>query len=106
MDTIGLINTTNSTWMLSITCSKLGPSSSLMLPYVVVASISPPPPPPITYEQVCSSSSFESTIDDLKVILNFFLSGEVTNLKLNVSPGVAGFIRVSINEIDVLVKAM
>jgi hypothetical protein len=37
MDAIGSADTTNSTWMLSITYFRLGPSSSLMLPYVIVA---------------------------------------------------------------------
>ncbi len=37
MDNTGVIDTTSSTWMLSITWSKLGSSSSSMLPCVVVA---------------------------------------------------------------------
>jgi hypothetical protein len=56
-----------------------------MLPCVVVALSFSPPPPLISYEQVCSSSSFESLIDDPKVVLDFFLGGEVTGSRLNLS---------------------
>ncbi len=37
MGTIGLVDSTFSTWMLSITLSKLGLGSSLMLPCVAIA---------------------------------------------------------------------
>jgi hypothetical protein len=63
--------------MLSIILSRLGLSSSSMLPCVVVASSSSPPPPLISSKQVRSSSSFESLTDDPKVILDLFLRGEV-----------------------------
>jgi len=46
--------------------------------------------PPISFEQVRSSSSFESTTYDLKVVLDFFLGGEATNLKFNLSFNVGG----------------
>ncbi len=52
---IGIISSTNLIgliYMLSITLSKLGSSFSLVLPYVVVASIFFPPPPLISSEQV------------------------------------------------------
>jgi len=48
-----------------------------MLPCVVVALSSSPPLPPISFEQVRSSSSFKSLTDDPKVILDFFLGGDV-----------------------------
>ncbi len=78
--------------MLSITWSRLGLRSSLMLFYVVFTSSSSPPPPPISSEQVHYSSSFKSLTDDPKVIMDFFLGGEV--IGLNVSLGVGGSIRV------------
>jgi hypothetical protein len=49
MEITGLVNTTCSTWML-ITWSKLGSSSSSMLPCVVFASSSSPLLPPISSE--------------------------------------------------------
>jgi hypothetical protein len=63
-----------------------------MLPYVAVASSSFPPLPPISSEQVCSSSSFEPLTGVPKVVLDFFLGGEVIGLGLNLSLGVGGSI--------------
>jgi hypothetical protein len=63
-----------------------------MLPYIVVALSFFPPPPLISFEHVYSSSSSESLTDDPKVILDFFLSDEVTSSKLNLSLGVGGSI--------------
>ncbi len=60
MESIRSIDTIGSTWILSITWSKLGSVSSSTLPYIVVALSSSPPPPPMSSEQVHSSSSFES----------------------------------------------
>jgi hypothetical protein len=37
---------------------------------------------------------FESTTYDLKVVIDFFLSGEVIGLGLNLSLGVGGFVRI------------
>jgi len=50
METTCLANIICSTWMLSITWSKLGLGSSSMLPCIVVASNSSPLPLPISYE--------------------------------------------------------
>jgi hypothetical protein len=50
---------------------------------------SSPPPPPILSKQVHSSSSSKSIKCDLKVVLYFFLSGEVIGLRLNLSLGVS-----------------
>jgi hypothetical protein len=50
METTSSINTTRSTWILSITLSKLGLGSSSMLPYVAIALSFSPPPPPMSYE--------------------------------------------------------
>jgi hypothetical protein len=80
--------------MLLIIGSMLDSSSSSMLPCIVVTSSSSPPLPPISPKQVCSSSSFESLISDPKVVLDFFLGGEVTCLGLNLSFGVGGYVRV------------
>jgi hypothetical protein len=55
---------------------------------MVVTSNSSPPPFPISFEQVHSSSSFESLISDPKVVLDFFLGGEV--IRPNLSLGVGG----------------
>jgi len=66
----------------------LGLGSSLMPLYVVVASSSSPPTPPISSKQVRSLSSFESLTDDPKVVLDFFLGGEV--IRPNLSLGVGG----------------
>jgi hypothetical protein len=49
METTCSTNITGSTWMLSITLSRLGSSSSSMLPYIVVA-LSSSLPPPISFE--------------------------------------------------------
>jgi hypothetical protein len=43
---------------------------------------------------VCSSSSFESLNGDPKIILDFFLGGEVIGSMVNMSLGVGGFIHV------------
>jgi hypothetical protein len=77
--------------MLLITLSKLGLGSSSILPCVVVASSIYSPLPLISYEQVCSSSSFESLTSDTKVVLDFFLGGEVASLGFNLSRGVSVF---------------
>jgi len=50
-----------------------------MLPCIVVALSFSPPLPPISSKQVLSSSSFESLIGDPKVVLDFFLGGDVTS---------------------------
>ncbi len=80
--------------MLSITWSKLGLNSSSMMLCVAIASSFSPPLPSILFGQICSSSSFESLIGDPKIILDFFLGGEVTSLRLNMSIGVGGFVHV------------
>jgi hypothetical protein len=77
MEIISSVDTTGSTWMLSITLSRLGLSSSSMLPCVIVASSSSPPPPLISSKHVHSPSSSKSLTDDPKVILDLFLGGEV-----------------------------
>jgi hypothetical protein len=77
-----------------------------MLPYVVVTLSSSPPPPLISSEQVCSSSSFESLIGDPKVVLDFFLGGEVTSLRLNLSLGVGDLYASTIDGTNVWVKVM
>ncbi len=92
METTSLVNTTCSTWMLLITWSRLGSGSSSMLPYVIVTSSSSPPLPPISSKHVWSSTSSKSLTDDPKVVLDFFLSGEVTSLGFNLSLGVGSFI--------------
>ncbi len=99
---IGLID---STWMLSITQSKLGSNFSSMLPCVIIACSFSPPPPPILSEHVCSSASSESITCDMKIILDFFLGGEVTNSRLSLSLGVGGCIHVLVYETHMLVKA-
>jgi hypothetical protein len=63
-----------------------------MLSYVVVASSSFSPLPPISYEHVHSSSSFESLTSDPKVVMTFFLGGEVIGSRLNLSLGVGGYV--------------
>ncbi len=80
--------------MLSITLSRLGLGSSSMLPYVIVASSSSPPLPPISSKQVHCSSSSESLTSDPKVVLDFFLGGEVKGLGLNSSLSVGNFVRI------------
>jgi len=60
METTSSINTAGSTWILSITWSKLGLGFSSMLPYVAIALSFSPSPPPMSYEQVRSSSSSKS----------------------------------------------
>jgi hypothetical protein len=65
-----------------------------MLPYITIASSSSPPLLPNSSEQVHSSSSFESLTDDPKVVLDFFLGGEVTNSGLHLSLSVGGFIHI------------
>jgi len=91
---ISTIGSTGLAWMLSITWSRLGSCSSFRLPYVTVAWNSSPPPPPILFEQVSSSSSFESTTYDLKLVIDFFLSVEVTCSRLNLSLGVGNYVHV------------
>jgi len=80
--------------MLLITLSRLGLSSSSMLPYIVVALSFSPPPPLISSKQVHSSSSFELTTCDPKVHIDFFFSGEVTGSILNLSFGVGSYVHV------------
>jgi hypothetical protein len=63
-----------------------------MLPCVVVALSPFPSPPSISSKQVRFSSSYKSTIGDLKVVLNFVLGGEVTCSWLNMSFGVGNFV--------------
>jgi hypothetical protein len=53
-----------------------------------------PPAPPISFEQVRSSSSFDSLIGYSKVVLDLFFSGGVTGSGLNMSLGVGGSIRI------------
>ncbi len=65
-----------------------------MLHYIVVTLISSPLLPPISFEQVCSSSSFEPLTIDPKVVLDFFLGGDVTGSRLNMSFGVGGSIHI------------
>jgi hypothetical protein len=65
-----------------------------MLPWVDVALNSFPPLPPISLKHVHSSSSSESLISDPKVVLDFFLGGEVTGSRLNLSLGVGDYIRI------------
>ncbi len=72
----------------------LGSSFSSMLPYVDVTLSYFPPPPPISYDKVHSSSSSESITNDPKVVLDFFLGGEVIGSRLNMSLGVGGLIYV------------
>jgi len=91
MGTIGSTNSTSSTWMLSITWSKLGSSFSSMLPCVAVTLKKIPSPPPISSEQVRSSSSSKSITYDSKVVINFFFGGEETSSRLNLSLGVGDF---------------
>jgi len=91
---ISTIGSTGSTWMLSITWSRWGSCSSYMLPYVTIAWNSFPPPPPILSEHVCSSSSFDSTTYDLKVVLDLFFNGQVTFSRLNLSLGVGNYVHV------------
>ncbi len=88
MKIIGIVDTIGSSWILVITWSRLGSSSSSMLSYVVVASSSSPPLPPISFEQVRSSSSFESLTSDPKVVVAFFFGGQVIGSKFNLSLGV------------------
>jgi len=65
-----------------------------MLPCIVVALSFSPPLPPISSKQVLSSSSFESLIGDPKVVLDFFLGGDVTSWRLHLSLGVGGFVHI------------
>jgi hypothetical protein len=59
-----------------------------MLSWVDVALNFFPPLPPISSEHVHSSSFSESLTNDPKVVLDFFLGGEVTCSRLNLSLGV------------------
>jgi hypothetical protein len=65
-----------------------------MLPYVAIASSSSPPLPTISFEHIRSSSSYESLTNDPKVVMDFFLGGEVTSSGFNLSFGVGDFVRV------------
>jgi hypothetical protein len=76
-----------------------------MLPYIAVA-LSYPLPPPISFEQARSSSSFESLTDNPKIVLDFFLGGELTNSRLNLSLGVGDFYKSSIDGTNMWVKVM
>jgi hypothetical protein len=80
--------------MLLITLFRLGSNSSSMLSCVVVASNFSPPLPPISSEQVCSSSSSKSLTSDPKIVLDFFLNGEVTSLGLHLSLDVGSFMHI------------
>jgi len=55
----------------------------------MASSFSPPP-----FEQVYSSSSSKSLTDDPKVILAFFLGGEATSSRLNLSLSVGGYVHI------------
>jgi hypothetical protein len=90
MRTTSLVNVIGSFWMLVITWSKLGSRPSLILCCVAMASSFSPPP----FEQVCSSSSSKSLTDDPKVILAFFLGGEATSSRLNLSLSVGGYVHI------------
>jgi hypothetical protein len=54
-----------------------------MLTYVIVALSFSLLPPLVSSKHICSSSFFESTTDDPKIVLNFFLGGEVISSGLN-----------------------
>jgi hypothetical protein len=58
---------------LSVTLSKLGLGSSLMLPCVAIALSFSPPLPPISSERVRSSPSPKSLTSDPKIVLDCFL---------------------------------
>jgi hypothetical protein len=83
-----------------------------MLPYVVIALSSSSLPPIISFEQVHSSSSFESLTNDMKVVMDFFLCDEVTSSRLNMSLRVGGSIHVfnqwdlRVGEGDIVVKCV
>ncbi len=96
MDITSLIDTTCSILMLLIIWCRLGSGSSLMLPCVAVTLSFYPPLLPISFEHVCSSSSSKSITDDSKVLLDFFLGGEITSSRLNLSLGVGSSIRIFI----------
>jgi hypothetical protein len=76
-----------------------------MLPCVGVA-LSYPLPHPISFERAHSSSSFESLTDNPKIVLNFFLGGELTNSRLNLCLGVGDFYKSSIDGTNMWVKVM
>jgi hypothetical protein len=61
---------------------------------MAVTSSSYPPLPPTSFEQVCSSSSFESLTSDPKGVLDLFLGGEVIGSRLNFSLGVGGYVHI------------
>jgi hypothetical protein len=77
MDITSLVDSIGSSWMLSITLSKLGSSSFSMLSWVAIIYSYYPPPPPISFEHVHSLSSSMLTTSELKVVLDFFFNGEI-----------------------------
>ncbi len=85
------IGTTCSTYMLSFTLSKLGSSFSLVLSYVIVVSTLLHLHPQFHINKFIL---LESTTCDLKVVIDFFLNGEVIGLGLNMSLGVGDFVRI------------
>ncbi len=85
MDITSLVDSIGSTWMLSITLSKLGSSSYSMLSCVVIIWNYYPPLPPISFEWIHYVSSSTSTTCDPKVILDFFFNGEVIGSGFNLS---------------------
>ncbi len=80
--------------MLVITRCRLGSKSSSIMSYVIVASSSSPPLPPFSFEQVHSSSFFQSLTNDLKIVLDFFLGSEVIGSRLNLSFGVGSYVHI------------
>jgi hypothetical protein len=74
--------------MLSISWSRLGSGSSSKLLYIGFIWSSSSSAPPISFEQLRSSSSSKSITWNLKVVLDFFLGGEVASLGFNLSCGV------------------
>jgi hypothetical protein len=77
-----------------------------MLSSIAIASSSYPPLPPISSEHVHSSSSSELLTGDTKVVLDFFLSGEIIVQGLTCPLVYALLCASLVNEINVLVKVM
>jgi hypothetical protein len=90
METIGSTNITSFYWNVVNYLIHLG--FRLFLNATLHSCF--PPLPSISYKQVHSSSFSESLIGDPKVVLDFFLGGEVTGLGLNPSLGVGDFVRI------------